>query len=56
MHIIDSVRGEARDAPESGIVAVVNHGRGKPGKRRKGKSLRRKLFSSAVDMIEDLLD
>ena len=31
MHIIGSVRDEARDAPESGIVAVVNHGRGKPG-------------------------
>ena len=31
MSIIDHLRAEARLAPESGIVAVVNHGRGKPG-------------------------
>ncbi|MCA8884080.1 MAG: hypothetical protein KDA50_10110 [Rhodobacteraceae bacterium] len=42
------------DLPQTS--ARPSHGRGKPGKRRKGKSLRRKLFSSAVDMIEDLLD
>ena len=29
--LIDSLRNEARLAPESGIVAVMNHGRGKPG-------------------------
>jgi aspartate/methionine/tyrosine aminotransferase len=31
MSILDHLRGEARLAPESGIVAVVNHGRTKPG-------------------------
>jgi aspartate/methionine/tyrosine aminotransferase len=31
MALIDSVRSEAREAPESGIVAVMNHGRGREG-------------------------
>ena len=31
MNLIQSLRQEARQAPESGIVAVANHGRGKPG-------------------------
>ena len=31
MSLVDHLRGEARLAPESGIVAVVNHGRTKPG-------------------------
>lgn len=31
MNLIQSLRPEARQAPESGIVAVANHGRGKPG-------------------------
>ena len=31
MTLIDAARSEARLAPESGIVALANHGRGKPG-------------------------
>lgn len=31
MSLVDHLRGAARLAPESGIVAVVNHGRTKPG-------------------------
>ena len=31
MDLIESLRAEARDAPESGIVAVVNRARNKPG-------------------------
>jgi aspartate/methionine/tyrosine aminotransferase len=31
MSLVDHLRGEARLAPESGIVAVVNHGRTRPG-------------------------
>lgn len=31
MSLIDSIRSEAREAPESGIVAVMNHGRGREG-------------------------
>ena len=31
MALIDAARSEARLAPESGIVALANHGRGKPG-------------------------
>lgn len=31
MRLIDTMRLEAREAPESGIVAVANHGRGKDG-------------------------
>ncbi|MGB3500204.1 MAG: pyridoxal phosphate-dependent aminotransferase [Mesorhizobium sp.] len=31
MSLIDSLRNEARLAPESGIVAVMAHGRGRPG-------------------------
>ena len=31
MALTDSVRSEAREAPESGIVAVMNHGRGREG-------------------------
>src|SRR5688500_9031925 len=31
MTLIDSLRKEARLAPESGIVAVMNHGRGRDG-------------------------
>jgi aspartate/methionine/tyrosine aminotransferase len=31
MPLLDSIRDAARSAPESGIVAVVNHGRLKPG-------------------------
>lgn len=31
MALIDTVRSEARAAPESGIVAVMNHGRGREG-------------------------
>lgn len=31
MALIDSVRSEAREAPESGIVSVMNHGRGREG-------------------------
>jgi aspartate/methionine/tyrosine aminotransferase len=31
MTLIDTLRAEAREAPESGIVAVMNHGRGRDG-------------------------
>src|SRR5690606_1095745 len=31
MHLIENLRAEARDAPESGIAAVVKHGRERPG-------------------------
>jgi len=31
MNLFDNLRSEARQAPESGIVAVMNHGRGNPG-------------------------
>ena len=31
MDLIEAVRTEARLAPESGIVAVMNHGRGRDG-------------------------
>jgi aspartate/methionine/tyrosine aminotransferase len=31
MNLIESLRPEAQQAPESGIVAVMNHGRGRPG-------------------------
>jgi len=31
MHLIESLRAEARAAPESGIVEVANHGRDRPG-------------------------
>lgn len=31
MHLIENLRAEARGAPESGIAAVVKHGRGRPG-------------------------
>ena len=31
MNLIDDLRAEARLAPESGIVAVVNYGRGRAG-------------------------
>lgn len=31
MALIDDIRREAREAPESGIVAVMNHGRGRDG-------------------------
>ncbi|MGD9915394.1 MAG: pyridoxal phosphate-dependent aminotransferase [Rhizobiaceae bacterium] len=31
MTLLDALRAEARLAPESGIVAVMNHGRGRPG-------------------------
>lgn len=31
MRLIESLRAEARAAPESGIVEVANHGRGRPG-------------------------
>ncbi|HEV7252844.1 MAG TPA: pyridoxal phosphate-dependent aminotransferase [Mesorhizobium sp.] len=31
MDLVKSLRAEAREAPESGIVAVVNRGRGRPG-------------------------
>ncbi len=31
MNLIDTMRPEARQAPESGIVAVMNHGRGRDG-------------------------
>lgn len=31
MHLVETLRAEARSAPESGIVAVMNHGRGRDG-------------------------
>lgn len=31
MHLFETLRAEARAAPESGIVAVMNHGRGRDG-------------------------